>query len=150
MARKSQRKHQGLDPVGVHYRTQQASNTGNDRIEKAKPMQKLVAPVPSFTFTATYTSELEISDSEDMPGIIAETTIQTTAQDRKCLNHENQIQYSYAAVARPWDQQSEIQRGQYSSQGQTPFTVWENQDPFEEPFNDIGEVAVAFDSAGRQ
>jgi len=153
MARKSQQKRQGPGPIGVHYSTQQASTALNyraDVIEKAKTIEKLVAPVFSFEFTATYTSELEISDSEDMLGIIAKNTIQTTAQDRKYLNHENQIQCSYTTVTRLWDQQFDIKRGQYSSQSQTPFAMWENQVPVEEPFNDVGEVAVTFESVGRQ
>jgi hypothetical protein len=149
MARKSQHKHQGPSPAGGHYSVQQASTTGNDRadiIEKAKTIEELVAPVFSFPFTATYTSELEISDSEDTLGI-AENAIQTTAQDRKYLKRENQIEYSYATVARSWDQQFQIQRGQYGSQNQTPL-LWKNQIPVEEPFNDVGEVAFEF--TGRQ
>ncbi|KAF8847109.1 hypothetical protein BDZ45DRAFT_811811 [Acephala macrosclerotiorum] len=151
MARKSQHKHQGPSPTGGHCPSQRASTTGNDlgdTIEKVKTIEQLVAPVFNFPFTAIYTSELEISDSEDMLGIIAETTNQTTAQDRKYLNHENQIQYSYATVTRSWHQESQIQPGQYSSQNRTPFAVWENQAPVEEPFNDVGEVAS--ESVGRQ
>jgi hypothetical protein len=99
MARKSQRKHQGPSPVGVHDSTQQASTTGNDQAEaneKAKGIVALVAPLFSFPFTATYPSELEISDSEDTLGITAETVTQTTAQDPKTLTHDNQTQYSHS------------------------------------------------------
>jgi hypothetical protein len=83
-----------------------------------------------------------------MLGITAEITIQTTAQDGEFLNHESQIQYSYATVARSRDQQSQIRRGKYSSQNQTLFVMKENQAPVEEPFNGAGEVA--FEPASRQ
>jgi hypothetical protein len=111
-----------------------------EAIEKAKTIKELVAPVFSFPFTTTYASELEISDSEYMLGTAAETRTQTTAQDRMHLNHENQMQYSSATIRRSWDQQSQVQRGHYSTQNRIPFAVWEIQGPVDEPFNDIGEV----------
>jgi hypothetical protein len=151
MARKSQHKHQGPGLVGGHYPAQQESATGGDRadtIAKAKAIEELVAPVLSYPFTATYTSELEISAFEDTLSTIAEIAIRTTAKDQEYLSHQNQIQYSYATAAWSWDQQSQTQQGRCSSQNQIPFDVWENQSPVEEPFNDIGEVP--FELAGRR
>jgi hypothetical protein len=95
MDRISQHQHQGPGPARGHYPTQHASTIGNDRedaLAKAKTIGELVAPVFSFPFTATYTSELEISDFEDTCGNIAEMTIEATGQ--------NQIQSSHG-TSRP-------------------------------------------------
>jgi hypothetical protein len=151
MARKSQRKQQGPGPAGDYNPAQRSPTTNHDQadaISNAKAIEKLVAPVFKFPCTTAYSSELEVSSFEDMLVSIAESTIQTTAQDQKYLNYENQIQYSYVPVVRSWDQQPQIQQGEYSTQDQTPFVVWENQTPVKEPFNDIGEVA--FESAGQR
>jgi hypothetical protein len=83
MAHKSKSKHQGPSPVRVHYSAQQTSTTKNDgaaTIEKAKEIETLVAPVFSFPSSSVYPQELEISDSEDVLGITAETSVQTTAK----------------------------------------------------------------------
>jgi hypothetical protein len=141
MEHKSQHQHQGSGPAGGHYPAQHASTTGNDQedaLAKAKKIEKLVAPVFSFPFTATYTPELEISDFEDTPGNIAEMTIEATGQ--------NQIQSSHVTAARSWDQPSQIHHGKYSSQDQPTFAAWEYQAPVDEPFNHVGEMG--FESAG--
>lgn len=144
MARRSQPKHQGPVSAGGHYLTQQASMTGSHRLNapaKAKAIEELVAPISSFPFTGTYPSELKASDFEDML-----STFQNISQDQNFLNHEDQFQYSYATIARSWDQQSQNHQGKYNSQNRIPLAVWANQAPFEEPFNNIREVA--FKSAG--
>jgi hypothetical protein len=141
MDRISQHQHQGPGPARGHYPTQHASTIGNDRedaLAKAKTIGELVAPVFSFPFTATYTSELEISDFEDTCGNIAEMTIEATGQ--------NQIQSSHVTAARSWDQPSHIQHGKHSSQDQPAFAAWEYQAPVDEPFNHVGEVV--FEPAG--
>src|SRR5579859_4749692 len=122
MARKSQRRHQGPSPAGDHHPAQQSSTTNHGQVNakpKAKTIEELVAPGFSFPFTTTYASELEIPGFEDMLVTIEEIATQTPAQDQRYLNYENQIQYSYVPVVRPWDQQSQIQQGEYSSQNQT-------------------------------
>jgi hypothetical protein len=144
MARKSQPKHRGPDPVGEHHPAQQASTIGSDEaktIAKTNTIEGLVIPVLSFPFFATYPPKLEISDLVETLDTTSDLTIQTTAQHQKYLNHGTQVQYSYVPVARSWDQQSQIPQGKYNSQNQTPLSVWENQAPVEEPFNDLGEVA---------
>ncbi|KAH9221716.1 hypothetical protein DL95DRAFT_402590 [Leptodontidium sp. 2 PMI_412] len=151
MARKSKHERHGLGQARGHPSAQQEPTTTNDRvdaIDKAKIIKELVAPVFSFPFTATYISELEISDFEDTLVPAAETTTQTIEQDRMHLNHQDQMQYSSVTIERSRDQQSHVQRGQYSTQNEIPFAVWENQASAEEPFNDIGEMCSK--SAGRQ
>ena len=151
MARKSQHRHQGPSPAGDQHPAQQSSTTSHNQVDaksKAKTIEELVAPVFSFPFTTTYASELETPEFKDMLVTIEEIATQATAQDQRYLNYENQIQYTYVPVTRPWDQQSQIQQGEYSSQNQTPFDVWENQTPIEEPFDNVREVA--FESAGRR
>ena len=147
MARKSRRKHGGYGPVGVRHPAQQVSTTGSDgtdAIAKAKAIERLVAPVLNLPLTATYPLELEISDFVDGSGTTSDLPTQSTAQQQKYFNSETQIQYSYTPVARSWDRQSQIPQGKYSSQNQTPLSVWENQAPVEEPFNDLGEVAFNY------
>jgi hypothetical protein len=147
MARKSRRKHSGHGPVGVRHPAQQVSTTGSDgtdAIAKAKTIEGLVAPVLNLPLTATYPLELEISDFVDGLGTTSDLPTQSTAQQQKYFTSETQIQYSYTPVTRSWDQQSQIPQGKYSSQHQTPLSVWENQAPVEEPFNDLGEVAFNY------
>jgi len=144
MARKSQRKHHGPVPAGGHHASKQPSTTGSDRadaIPKAKTIEGLVVPVLVFPLTVTYPPELEIADFLDVWGTTSNFTVQTTAEHQKYVNDETQIRYSYTPVARSWDQRSQIPQGKFSSQNQTPLSVWEKQALVNEPFNNLGEVA---------
>jgi hypothetical protein len=126
----------------------------------ASNIEDIVAPEFHFPFNGTYPSQLEIPKDEDTPSststaILEPTVIDAdqeatiaasapwvTTQDRNS-NDENKL--SYVPITRPWESQLLTQPGnkpEYSGQTKTPLAIWESQALIEEPFSNIGEVAI--------
>lgn len=154
MARKSKNKHQGPSHAKGHHSIQQPSvkklktqENGGETVEKAKMIKELVAGAFSLPYTATYPSELEISDFDNMLGpegtlsTITETHAQAIEYDQNlCAYNETQTKDLSATMEHSWDSQSHTQQGYYGTQNQTPSVAWENQASNEEPFNGIEGV----------
>jgi hypothetical protein len=122
--------------------------------------EDIVTPEFHIPLNGTYPSQLEIQEDKDTPisssTAILEPTVMDTDQEattaastswiatqERNFNDENKI--SYIPITRPWEEQLPNQQGTksaYSDQTQTPLAVWESQAPVEEPFSNIGEVAI--------
>jgi hypothetical protein len=150
-----------LQARNYHHLTLPASQSSatSRNLAKAITNEEFIAPA-RLPFIGTYPSQLEISKDEYTPvsfrtamlkaavidthqgAATAASTPWTSNQDR-IVNYWNEP--PYFSISRPWDQQFPDPKGTnpaYGDQAQTPLTVWESQAPIEEPFNNIGEVAM--------
>jgi hypothetical protein len=135
----------------------QSSATSYDLVKEITN-EDFIAPAFPIPFSGAYPSQLEIPKDGDTPvcsrtaipetldthqeAATAASTPWTTTQDRN-FNYRNEP--PYFSITRPWDQQFPNPQGTnpaYDDQAQTPLVVWESQAPSEEPFNNIGKVAM--------
>jgi hypothetical protein len=142
---------------------------GSHNLVKANNIEYIVAPEFHFPFNGTYPSQLEIPEDENTPSststailepnvidanqeaMTAASAPRVTTQDRNSNGEIHQNKLSYVPITRPWETQPLTQPGnkpEYSCQTKTPLAIWERQALIEEPFSNIGEVAIK--SAQRQ
>ncbi|KAL2063809.1 hypothetical protein VTL71DRAFT_5614 [Oculimacula yallundae] len=143
MLQKSKHGHQVPGETKCYHSTRRhtaSRKKGAEGIEKAKEIKELVAPTLKFPYTATYSPELEISESEGMIDISAKTTTLTVSADHSRSNHQGWTQHLSATMEYHWDQQPINQKELCSLPIYDPLASWEVQAPVEEPFKHIGEV----------
>ena len=162
MLRKSQRRRNGAYhaqiPQPAKNSAQQSSATSLDqrnamkaKTSQAKKVEQLVTPAFSFPFTSTYAGGLDLSDytssaqREAKTGYRPDTAGKDPYIKTQCgtLDDENRNQAYYLPVTRPWNVEfaNEPQLS-HNALDQSQLAFWEAEKPAEEPFNDIGEVAL--------